>query len=380
MSLARQIAYGLRTHGLRYLTRWPKNEIRNPRMRISSHLRAAIIGAGDRLRGPVDAETAWTDNCLQLIHDLGAAPVTFDFASYCATAEVERRRRGLDGINVLFVAGPFHDVREEIPSYDQARDVDARHWRIRHILIPMLAFLPSVRGYAFCATRAQAHALATRDAGRLFPSDYRVYLPRHPTKHALVEQARAGGNVWPLLRATPRGLTLARQYLDRVAEGRRSVVITLRLNDFAPERNSRLKDWLRFADGLDPSIYVPIFVPDTESITRDGTAALGRHAVCEAACWSLEFRMGLSERAWLNMGVMNGPMELCWYNEKARYVAFLEVADGNAPMQRLIRESGLTLYANLEFAKPYQRLVWQGDREEVIRREFEAMERWLAGV
>jgi hypothetical protein len=37
----------------------------------------------------------------------------------------------------------------------------------------------------------------------------------------------------------------------------------------------------------------------------------------------------------------------------------------------------LTLNANLEFAKPYQRLVWQGDRLAVIRREFESMEEVL---
>jgi hypothetical protein len=312
-----------------------------------------------------------------LVHDLGAAPVTFDFAGYCATAEVERRRRGLAGINVVFVAGPFYGLREELPSYERSRDVDARHWRFRHILLPMLAFLPSVRGHAYCATRAQVSALATRDARRLFPADYRVFLPRHPSKRALLEHARAGGDVWPLLCATPRGMRLAAQYLRRVAQGRRPVVITLRLNDFAPERNSRLEDWLRFADGLDTQRYAVIFVPDTESLARDGPPAPGRHVVCEAACWSLEFRMGLYESAWLNMGTMNGPLELCWYNEKARYIAFLELAEGNVPMRRLIEESGLTLDANLEFAKPYQRLVWQGDRLEVIRREFEAMDALL---
>jgi hypothetical protein len=74
---------------------------------------------------------------------------------------------------------------------------------------------------------------------------------------------------------------------------------------------------------------------------------------------------------------MNGPMELCWYNERARYIAFLELKDDNVPMRRLIKESGLTLNANLEFAKPYQRLVWQGDRLAVIRREFESMEEVL---
>jgi hypothetical protein len=377
MSLLQQIAFGLRSQGWAYIRRWPKNELVNPRRKFSSHLRAAIISARERLGGRHEGEPAWSDNCLQFFHDLSAAPVTFDFASYCATAELERRRRGLKGINVLFVTGPFHGLREELPSYERSRDVECRHWRIRHILLPMLAFLPSVRGYAFCATRAQAQVLAATDDRKLFPSDYRVFLPRHPSRRALLEQARAGNDVWPLLRPTPRGMSLAGQYLDRVANGRRPLVITLRLNDFAPERNSRLEDWLQFADSLDSSMYAPIFVPDTESLARDGTAALGRHIVCEAACWSVEFRMALYERAWLNLGVMNGPMELCWYNERARYIAFLELKDDNVPMRRLIKESGLTLNANLEFAKPYQRLVWQGDRLAVIRREFESMEEVL---
>jgi hypothetical protein len=374
MSLLRQIAFGLRTQGLAYVRRWPKNELWNPRQRLTPYLRSAIIAAREAICGRDQGEPAWSEGCLQLVHDLGAAPVTFDFAGYLAAAEVERRRRGLAGINVVFVAGPFNGLREELQDYERARDVDARHWRIRHILLPMLAFLPSVRGYAYCATRAQAIALATRDARRLLPADYRVFLPRHPSKRALLEQARDGGEVWPLLCATPRGMRLAAQYLQRVAQGRRPVVITLRLNDFAPERNSRIEDWRHFADGLDPQRYAAVFVPDTESLARDGAPALGRHLVCEAACWSLEFRMGLYESAWLNMGTMNGPMELCWYNENVRYLAFLELAEGNAPMRRLIEESGLKLNANLEFAKPYQRLVWAGDQLDVIRREFEAME------
>ncbi|HXF54905.1 MAG TPA: hypothetical protein VNK52_12345 [Hyphomicrobiaceae bacterium] len=380
MSLLRQIAFGLRTQGLAYIRRWPRNELWNPRQRLTPHLRAAIIAAREGVCGRDEGEPAWSEGCLQLVHDLGAAPVTFDFAGYLAAAEVERRRRGLAGINVVFVAGPFNGVREELQDYERARDVEARHWRIRHILLPMLAFLPSVRGYAYCASREQARALAATDPGKLYPSDYRVFLPRHPSKRALFEHARTGGEVWPLLRATPRGIRLAAQYLQRVAHGRRAIVITLRLNDFAPERNSRTAEWRRFADGLDEKRYAVVFVPDTETLARDGPPAVGRHLVCEAACWSLEFRMGLYERAWLNMGTMNGPLELCWYNEKVRYVAFLELAADNVEMRRLIEESGLTVNANLAFARPWQRLVWAGDHFEVIRGEFEDMERALAAV
>lgn len=372
-STFRRIFDGLRTVGPRYLLRVVPNEFARPRLALTRAIRGALIAAGDRLRSPGRASLAWSDDCLQFCYDLAAAPLTFDFATYLAAAEIERRARGFAGINVIFVLGPFHGVRRETPAYEALLDHHARLWRLRHILIPMLAFMPSVRGHALCADRRQATALIAGDPKRLYPSDYRVFLPRQPAPADLREHARRGTTIWPLFRATEHGRRLADEFLAREVGGRRAVVITLRSSDVAPARNSNVASWLAFADGLDRSLYAPIFLYDSDTILRTPTLP-PHHLVCEAASWNLELRMGLYERAWLNMALMHGPMELCWYSEGARYLIFMPVGADTVTSPDALREAGHDIGCDLEFATPCQHLVWRTDELAAIRSSFAEME------
>jgi hypothetical protein len=372
----RKILHGLRTVGPRYLLRVAPNELARPRLAVTRHIRNVLIAVGDRLRRMPPARPAWPDRCLQFIYDLAVAPLTFDFATYLAAAEIERRRRGLDGINVVFVPGPHHGVRREQPAYEAAIDHHARLWRLRHVLIPMLACLPSVRGHAVCSSREQAQALITGDAAHVYPTDYRVFLPRQPHPADLRDRARAGAPIWPLFRATAQGRRLAGQFLARHADKRRVVVITLRHSAVSPARNSRIADWLTFADGLDSQLYVPIFIQDTETAMHE-PAEIRRHVVCDAATWNLELRMALYERAWLNMAVMHGPLELCWYCEQARYLLFVPIDTDVVTTRDALTEAGHLFGRDLEFAKPGQHLVWEADSLGAIRTAFAAMERQL---
>jgi hypothetical protein len=270
------------------------------------------------------------------------------------------------------VAGRHGRVRPELPAYEAAFDREARLWRMRHILIPMLAFLPSVRSFAVCGTREHASALAS-GAGNIYPDDYRVFLPRQPGQSDIHDRARCGTPIWPLLQATDHGRRLASEFLQRHAKGRRAIVISLRDSDYAPERNSRIAEWIAFADGLDQNAFAPIFVYDTDTAVLRSPPDLSNHLVCEAATWNIEFRMGLYQIAWLNMAVMHGPMELCWYNERARYLLFIPVGSDHATSQATLVESGHRPGKDLAFAKPFQRIVWEAETLPVMQSEFARM-------
>lgn len=377
-ALVHKISHGLRSQGLNYLITAPLNELANPRLPITHCIRSGIISIQDRFRRAKAGNEAWSDNALQFFYDLAASPVTFDFASYLAAAEVERRERKLRAINVIFVLGPKAGVRKELADYEAAIDIPARLARLRNILVPMLAFLPSVKGYAVCGSREQAAAIIAADTNKICPSDYRVYLPRQPAKKDIFEYARAGLPVWPLLRATDAGKRFVGDFLAREGKGRKAVVITLRNYGYSPERNSRNADWIAFADSLDPAVFVPIFVHDTETSMREPPADFGRHVVCHAASWNLEIRMALYEAAWLNMALMHGPMELCWYNENARYVLFMTVSTASINTEASLIANGHRLGVDLEFAKPYQRLVWGRDNLPALMDAFAAMEKALS--
>ena len=90
-ALLHKISNGLRSRGLNYLLTAPANELANPRLPITRYVRSAIIGVRDRFGRAKSDSAAWSDCALQFVYDLAASPVTFDFASYLAAAEVERR-------------------------------------------------------------------------------------------------------------------------------------------------------------------------------------------------------------------------------------------------------------------------------------------------
>jgi hypothetical protein len=320
---------------------------------------------------------AWSEDGLQFIYDLAVSPITFDFASYLAAAEVERRLRGLAAVDVVFVTGPKDGVREETAEYEAVVDAESRLWRVRNMLLPILSFLPTVRSIAICGTRSAAEAMIRTDPEYIFPSDYRVYLPRSPDKREIHDHARNGVPIWPMFQARPHARRLVGKFLAREADGRRPVVITLRNYGYTPARNSRNADWLAFADSLDRIRYAPIFIHDAETVMGPRPADFSRHIAFDLASVNLEIRMALYETAWLNMALMHGPAELCWYSEQARYLLFIAVGTAAVQTEAALRQNGHRIGFDLDFAKPYQRIVWNVDEFDSLRREFLAMEAML---
>jgi hypothetical protein len=372
----RKVSFGLRTHGLEYLYRAPVNEFQNPRLAATRALRRAVVAMRDRLSPGLAASARWPD-ALLFVYDLAIAPVTFDFVSFLAAAELIRRRRQLAHIDVVFVAGRHEGLRKELPEYEAEVDSASRNWRVRNILVPALTLLPSVRSYALCASREQAKPLLAAAEQQVYPVDYRVELPCLPSKAALHDMARAGDGVWPMLKAGAAARRYVRSYLEKVAGTRRPLVISMRNYGFGPRRNSRTADWIAFADRCDKSRFAPIFVPDTELAMTTDPSDLGGHPVCLAACWNVEIRMALYEAAWLNMGIMNGPLELCWLNENARYLIFIQMgADANNSVDALL-DNGHNIGGDLDFATLYQRMVWKVDELANIEAAFASFSRTL---
>jgi hypothetical protein len=75
---------------------------------------------------------------------------------------------------------------------------------------------------------------------------------------------------------------------------------------------------------------------------------------------------------------MARPTELCWYNERARYLFFIAVGSAAVQTEEALILNGHRVGSDLDFAKPYQRIVWNVDEFSVLRREFLAMEALLA--
>lgn len=177
-----------------------------------------------------------------------------------------------------------------------------------------------------------------------------------------------------MLRAPLSGLRYIEQWASNCSHGRRLLTITVRDYAYGKARNSNMAAWSEFAGGLDPSTWWPVFVLDTERTLDPLPEVLQGFDVVREASWNIGLRMALYERAWLNLGVNNGPMGLCWLNDRTRYITF-KIVTPSVPQTTVefIRSRGFEPNESLPFATPFQKWVWEDDTVEVIRREFKAM-------
>jgi hypothetical protein len=92
--------------------------------------------------------------------------------------------------------------------------------------------------------------------------------------------------------------------------------------------------------------------------------------------------MALYERAFINLGVNNGPMGLCWLNARTRYITLRMRTEAVAQTTlAYISSLGFEPYQSLPFATPFQKLLWdEPDTVDVIHREFNLMTMALEGL
>lgn len=371
-----------RARGGAWLRRRLREEYRTPTTAPGMLLRRGMVALQDATVGALRAVLrapaylgAQHGRVLYFFYDLDVCPITYDIASYLALAELERRERGLDSIHVIVVPGTR--LVEEAKDYQAAVGPEARRARLAEMVIPVLDLLPSCKGYTICPSRGHAAALRLVFARHIFPPDYRPGFPVFPSARELRARARRGVPVFPMLRATEAAVRAVRGFLAHRVGDRRVLVVTLREYEYMPARNSNVANWAAFADGLDPRRYAVVFVRDTIRSLEPDLPELGRHIVFEAASWNVGLRMALYELAFLNLAIMHGPMELCWYNGAVRYLVFVGLDTAPQTTPEALTRNGFEIGRSLPFARETQRWVWEPDDLPVIRREFAAMEALL---
>lgn len=345
---------------------------------VPLHLLARGIGAvRSKLRQPAARKLPGSDRLLTVFFDLDVSPLTYDIISYLCGAELERRRRGLDEIQVVFVPGTFGRLRAELADYESKVDPDQRWWRLHHLVIPATSLLPSCSGYCLATSRQQAQLLQDGLAGPVYPAGYSVRFPVGMKTREVRDAARAGEEIWPLLRSPVQAIRLIETFIRNCTaspDGRRMVVITLRQYAYMPQRNSRLADWATFARDIAGKGYHPLFLLDSERAFDGTPVELAGLLVMTEAPWNLQLRLALYEVAWLNMMVAHGPMELLWYSERSSYLVFLEPGMAPQSQPQMLEDQGHRIGEDMPFARPKQRMVWGGDRLEVLQREFTRFE------
>lgn len=381
LSLIRRIATGVQRHGLAWIARRGLREILAPYTAPGRAINAGIrwlSRQGRRARILCGLGSPPANGTLVAFYDLLVEPTTFDVMWFLISAERARRTRGLDALHVVFVASQPGEGREEADSYEAVVSHHSRRDRLVNILVPHAWAVPSVANVEILTDRREARArLASRWPNNVFPSDYSVELQRSHNldcyHDALSRPVREG--VEGVFQASPAALTYVDRWLRARGGQKKAVAITIRHYDYNPARNSNLREWARFALYLEERGYLPVIVPDTQSLSDGLPEPLARFCCMQEAAWTLGLRIALYERAFLNLGINNGPAFLFLTDCRARGIIFKILSPGVPQTEASYLEKlGFEIGGQIPFCTPFQKMVWEDDTFDVIKREFELME------
>jgi hypothetical protein len=365
----------LRTGGLTWLGERLRDEWQMPRTGPGQALYRAVRAVG-RSTGVAsrDREARGCLETLYAFYDLGVAPVTYDFLWFLVGAELERRRRDLASVHAVIVPGPRGGLRKETPELEHALDATTRRARIFSVLVPSCSLLPTLCGVTVAGNRAQAEQMVNTAEGAVFPPRYEPALPVYPGPQEPLRAAREERTLVAVLRAAPADMRAVASWLATHGCDRRVVTITLRAYDYVPRRNSNIPAWAAFARGLDSTRFSVVIVPDSEQCFTGIPAELHGLRVFSEAALMPGLRMALYQSSYLNLGVNNGPMGLCWLNAETRYITF-KILNDAAPQTsaEYMKFLGFEIGRSLPFASPWQRWVWAEDELPVIEDAFADM-------
>ncbi|HMH53256.1 MAG TPA: hypothetical protein VK548_23670 [Candidatus Acidoferrum sp.] len=336
------------------------------------HALGAVLAPVRRL-ARVDARLV-SPTVLYAFYDLQVSPLTHDAAWFVAGADRMRRQLNLDRVHFVVVPGALDGLRAERAVYEAAVDREARRWRLHNVVVAIFGLLPTGAGYTLLPDRQSARALRADAGPHVYPRDYEPLLAvgHHPSE--VLEAARAGESELAVLHSPVQAQRFVDRWLAARLDGRRLVTITLRDYPFMPARNSDAEAWAAFARRLDRARYLPVFVLDLERTLDGAPPALHGFELMPEASVNVALRLALYERAFLNLGVNNGPILMAALAPRTRLLIF-KMITASVPQttEAFLEQLGFEVGGQLPFANPFQRLVWQDDRLEVIEREFAAM-------
>jgi hypothetical protein len=318
---------------------------------------------------------------LLAFYDLAHFPVSFDIVAFLMAAELARLDLKRHCLHVVIIPGEKADGLSKTIAESPAWEISI-DWRRRAVLEGCLALFPAIQGWTVLKSREAGlawQAVATPSFPRRLTQDSRWVSLVDIYNQVLTKLPDGIRN--DSLRAPPDALACIDQWMAAKAQGRKVITITLRDRPFDARRNSALDDWVNFAKRLDPEVYLPVFVPDTDVAAQPPSILDGWTQMPEAS-FNVSLRLALYERSWVNLWVLHGPAILCWLSRRCRYIGFRIVPSGlqGADLERhlgALYAYGFASGGTPRFATPDQRWIWADDEENTIWHEFERMRREL---
>lgn len=273
---------------------------------------------------------------MRAVYDFTVSPPQWDFSTALVNMEIARIAAGEAELDILFRPGPRDGFRgnEAWPPTTAERRL-----LMDRIVLPLCGLLPSVRSANWWRGRSG-------EISGLYGFGARLY---------------GVAQCMTALRS-PHGRPLVAPRVDTDPE---LVTITLREAEHAPGRNSDVPEWVEAARRLQAEGLKVVAIRDT----RLQDVPLAGVPIDPLAAVDLNVRAALYARAAVNCCVQNGPQALLLY-ANLPLLSFKPINPA-APLQTVdyLTRHGLPQGSQYPNSPPWQRIVWDDDRADVIVRE-----------
>ena len=307
------------------------------------------------------------DKTLYCFYDLAVSPPTYDFFPFLQLSELHRRRYELDNICFVFVPGSKDGFRDDMRH---PRNSSERRAWMRNIVMPACYLLESCKQIIWLKGRDEAIYFLERSKSNVFPRSYSLDSSVGDYSHRGIVAAYVRGEKIAEIKETPEYTRMVNSYLAGRVTPQKLITVTIRDVDDSPSRNTNDFEWRTFLQRLDPQKYKIIIIPDTSKVWQENNV-LSDFEHCELASINLLFRTALYRRAYLNMAVNTGPVDLAYFS-KSPFLCFKPITDGviSTTSGFWLQWMGLEVGDQYPSARQNQIIVWQDDTAECLEEEF----------
>ena len=233
------------------------------------------------------------NDTLNAIYDLAANPITFDFAFFLAAAEQNRINLKVSSIHLWIINGGYRKKTER----DFKLTLEAKDWRVEHILMPLAYRLPSLINISIVPN------LEDCPTGHVLPIGF-------PFQRKTAYIAK-DTNLLYQKKISPICFEPSKYALDIVKNlfhDKKIVTITVRDSPIFTHRNTSYQEVTKMVNGFQDFGVHPIIIPDHDSfLLRTFPSELGPFLYPDAAL-ELDLRMALASVSNINFGPSNGPV------------------------------------------------------------------------
>ena len=222
------------------------------------------------------------------VYDLMAAPITFDFVKFLASARMHFLANvGQPQFDLLILCDRFRNWSFR----EKEMDLSQRIWRIHNLLVPIISITPDVISFSLSRDRHR-ELLGNRQA--IFPHQYDVDNPRIPYLDDTVNEYYRLTGITPQLFEAPQ---VAKKYAQQIlARHKKPVILSPRQASFESYRDSPLAVTAASAEILCDLGFDVLVIPDQEALGSDPPQLSGTKFLPEAS-FNLPLRLALHEAA-----------------------------------------------------------------------------------